>query len=416
MMARLLILGALLLACVAGAQEKSKLVFDAPAKRVVWIGTEYLGPPSESAIKAEGPELELDASTARSKAFVYVWNQDSGNLAAKRAQETVGTWNVTADSDFWIAEVIVRVESGGKPVESASVTIKDKVRDQSLVLDSTLKGEAKFWGILPGSVKVTVEYGVEGKPADPVIRSFDLKLKRTKAVPVLVVSLADNVKTVDTSASGAQDGQTTGDSKAAGATGGGKDGTVLRDTTNPIGQIIGFLIAVAVAAALAWFALRWMKQNQATVQARLEKMGVEIPNPEAAAQAAQAPAPIAPEPIQKIVLDDADPLVPPSPSISAIPIANATGIPTLTSDSGLQFTIAEGDNSVSRESGAIVVLGESTISRNHAVVRRQGAQVSVADLGSTNGTFVNGTKIAQETALKHGDWVQFGAIRFRYEG
>jgi pSer/pThr/pTyr-binding forkhead associated (FHA) protein len=38
------------------------------------------------------------------------------------------------------------------------------------------------------------------------------------------------------------------------------------------------------------------------------------------------------------------------------------------------------------------------------------------DHGSTNGTFVNGAKVSGEAFLRPGDEVQFGAIRFRYEG
>ena len=38
----------------------------------------------------------------------------------------------------------------------------------------------------------------------------------------------------------------------------------------------------------------------------------------------------------------------------------------------------------------------------------------LADLGSTNGTFVNGTRIDRPTPLSDGDEVRFGRIRARF--
>jgi pSer/pThr/pTyr-binding forkhead associated (FHA) protein len=47
-------------------------------------------------------------------------------------------------------------------------------------------------------------------------------------------------------------------------------------------------------------------------------------------------------------------------------------------------------------------------SRRHAEVRREGDAFVVADLGSTNGTFVNGDKIEGDHALKPGDKIDVG--------
>lgn len=54
-----------------------------------------------------------------------------------------------------------------------------------------------------------------------------------------------------------------------------------------------------------------------------------------------------------------------------------------------------------------VVLAEDMVSRRHARVVYEGGRVSIEDLGSTNGTFVNGEKIQQET-LKEGDRILIG--------
>jgi hypothetical protein len=49
-------------------------------------------------------------------------------------------------------------------------------------------------------------------------------------------------------------------------------------------------------------------------------------------------------------------------------------------------------------------------SRRHAAVVRRGDDVFVRDLGSTNGTVVNGRKIAGERALEAGDRIEIGGV------
>lgn len=72
------------------------------------------------------------------------------------------------------------------------------------------------------------------------------------------------------------------------------------------------------------------------------------------------------------------------------------------------------------EAGREVVIGRSAecelrvpsvaASRRHAAVVRRGDDVFVRDLGSTNGTLVNGGKIAGERALQPGDRVEVGGV------
>ena len=55
-------------------------------------------------------------------------------------------------------------------------------------------------------------------------------------------------------------------------------------------------------------------------------------------------------------------------------------------------------------------LAEATISRAHAAIGFDGAGFFVEDLGSTNGTMVNGAKIARH-ALASEDEIQMGKLR-----
>ena len=53
------------------------------------------------------------------------------------------------------------------------------------------------------------------------------------------------------------------------------------------------------------------------------------------------------------------------------------------------------------------MLGDPNVSRHHAEVRPSGDGFIVADLGSTNGTKVNGSRVAEQQ-LRDGDEVTFG--------
>ncbi len=65
--------------------------------------------------------------------------------------------------------------------------------------------------------------------------------------------------------------------------------------------------------------------------------------------------------------------------------------------------------SVGRAPGCGVVLDDDTfVSQVHARLFRRGRETYVEDLGSTNGTFVNGERVTEVTRLRRGDRVQFG--------
>jgi hypothetical protein len=61
-----------------------------------------------------------------------------------------------------------------------------------------------------------------------------------------------------------------------------------------------------------------------------------------------------------------------------------------------------------------VFLVDPSVSRMHAVVEVEGSEPVVRDLGSTNGTFVNGERVEAQP-LRHGDELTFGNTRMRFE-
>jgi uncharacterized protein YkwD len=61
-----------------------------------------------------------------------------------------------------------------------------------------------------------------------------------------------------------------------------------------------------------------------------------------------------------------------------------------------------------------VVLDDITVSRRHATITRKLGRFQLADLGSTNGTFLNGARVRNPIGLKRGDEIKFGSARFAF--
>src|SRR5262249_27978826 len=58
-----------------------------------------------------------------------------------------------------------------------------------------------------------------------------------------------------------------------------------------------------------------------------------------------------------------------------------------------------------------VVLNDPTVSGTHAALLMRDGGYSIVDLGSSNGTFVNGTRLTTEAwTLQHGDKIQLGKV------
>jgi len=71
---------------------------------------------------------------------------------------------------------------------------------------------------------------------------------------------------------------------------------------------------------------------------------------------------------------------------------------------------------IGRAEEADLMINERSVSRHHAVVQKEELDLGwfVEDLGSHNGTFVNGLRVERET-IKPGDEIRFGRIRVHFE-
>jgi Nif-specific regulatory protein len=74
---------------------------------------------------------------------------------------------------------------------------------------------------------------------------------------------------------------------------------------------------------------------------------------------------------------------------------------------GITFCLSEGDVSIGRDSANDLWNADHRLSRRHCLLSLQGENFIVRDLGSKNGTFVNGVPV-MEQPLRHGDHITVG--------
>ena len=79
---------------------------------------------------------------------------------------------------------------------------------------------------------------------------------------------------------------------------------------------------------------------------------------------------------------------------------------------GTRWMIDRSDMIIGREEDCDIVLPSRQISRNHARIRRSEGRHILEDLGSKNGTFVNGRELTEPYTLQDGDEIQI-ALSFK---
>lgn len=427
----------------AFGQGTVKLRFADSSSRDVWAAPGWPPEPSPNLIKVVASSTDFSTAGSKPTDFLCVLDEKSGNLAVKALKDVAGSWTVAGSDYQAVGKVRFRIEHQGKPLAGGTINVDDGRRPQAKFLDPSVNGQVEFTALTPGPIRATVHFHIGGKDAPPVTQVFDLKLQRLDAEPTFAISIPDEVATVGDTAPGAAGGPAAG--------GDGSSGQLKQDekkgdkaTTPPIdktvqstnastkdaatkdagpgrpsagGNILWNLIVLALVIGGAYLAYMWIKKNQDRVQTQLEKMGVQVPKPADPGPPPTA-VPLIKQPPAKIILGEPDPASTSSsiPVASAATFASASPRPRMVRDNGEEVYLQEGATVVGREPGlGISIVDETTISRRHAEVVKTGDEAVVRDLGSTNGTFVNGVKVTSDTVLKVGDTVQFGSVRFKYE-
>lgn len=88
---------------------------------------------------------------------------------------------------------------------------------------------------------------------------------------------------------------------------------------------------------------------------------------------------------------------------------------TLVLGTGARIEIGDQTVTVGRLPECTVPVNDSNVSRKHCEIRSAGTRYVVLDLGSTNGTKVNGVRIQGEHTLANGDVVSVGSLEMRFE-
>jgi hypothetical protein len=430
------------------SNNAATLTFSDNKPRVAWLQDGVPSVAPKDASKVTGLTFELRVLTGSKEETAYVWDSTSGLIASRKVSAFKnGLWDVQ-DSDFdTIAAVKVSVQHNGKPISAANLELKDSARAQSQLLDLSANGTGEFFFVKPGSVQATVQYRSKTGMAAPVVQVFNLAKAAASPEPTLTISVPEDTETIGgappaSQASGSLPQASANGPPVTGGVSGGTPATAAPaaaapkpSESSPFGSFIVIVIALAAVLALGYFGLQYMKNNPESTRRTLEQLGAQIPKPgdEALNQGVPAvplAAPAAPTPAPKIVLDGSAPDIysAGSGASSAVSAAwdsgPATAFPTSVNVTGPQLRSSSGDTIpisdtlvVGRDPGlGLSLVGESSVSRRHAEIAKGATGVVLKDLGSTNGTYVNGSKLQGETVLRAGDEVRFGAVSFRFEG
>jgi DNA-binding winged helix-turn-helix (wHTH) protein len=97
----------------------------------------------------------------------------------------------------------------------------------------------------------------------------------------------------------------------------------------------------------------------------------------------------------------------------AAPLPAAESRQWLVAD-GQSFPLIPGTNIIGREAAAGICLDSGSVSRRHARIVVADGDVRIEDLGSKNGTKVNGTSVREPAPLNDGDRLVVGAVPLTY--
>ncbi len=82
-------------------------------------------------------------------------------------------------------------------------------------------------------------------------------------------------------------------------------------------------------------------------------------------------------------------------------------------ETGERFVIDRERLTIGRDPDSDIFLNDVTVSRSHAVIEAAGQVVSIEDVGSLNGTYVNGVRV-DKAPLTDGDILQVGMFQMVY--
>jgi len=78
---------------------------------------------------------------------------------------------------------------------------------------------------------------------------------------------------------------------------------------------------------------------------------------------------------------------------------------------GREVPLPFGESVIGRDAQADLFIEDASVSRRHALIHVEGSRALLEDLGSKNGTSLNGTPLHGSSALTHGDVIGIGVVQ-----
>lgn len=99
----------------------------------------------------------------------------------------------------------------------------------------------------------------------------------------------------------------------------------------------------------------------------------------------------------------------------ATPVTSGSAIPMYLASQDHEFLLPEGTNVIGRARDASIRIDAGGVSRRHARIVVRGGEARVEDLGSKNGTFVEGERVNGTCLLKDGDEIRLGPVALTFK-
>jgi DNA-binding winged helix-turn-helix (wHTH) protein len=109
-----------------------------------------------------------------------------------------------------------------------------------------------------------------------------------------------------------------------------------------------------------------------------------------------------------------------TPAAASVPSSREASLPFKLHGENGDHPLIQGPNIIGRTAEAEICIDRTEVSRCHARIFVAGTTATIEDLGSKNGTYVNGERLEQPTLLNNGDEIWIGRsvarLRFLIEG
>ncbi|MDQ2986868.1 MAG: FHA domain-containing protein [Armatimonadota bacterium] len=379
--------------CAFASAEKIDIRFEAAAKREVWV-LDQMPDRMPAAGRAFDSKI-IPVETEGDSQVIVVHDPKTASVAIKMAGDVEGAWTVT-DKEWRAAEVIVRAFSSGTPLPSGRIALHAPNFTKSVPVEG---GEARFFAVPYGELEVRVDYKGGGIPATApqIFRILKGSSAEQRTIGVTVV-------------------EPTGDAKRDEKS---EPSLPSQEASPWYVNFVIWLVALAIGAVGLVFLMRFLKDRSDIVEEKLKGLGVPIPSDIGAVQSADDASGAKPF--------EAVPVVPDghcaycgkmlTDCICRLDAPKAASAPKHEFEfigSGVELRIPEGESIIGREADLVIL--DPTVSRQHAKIVREADAIFLEDLGSSNGTFVDGVRIEERTAVRPGAVVHFGSVKVRFEG